>query len=143
MAQLVYIGVAALSGAAQLYKGKKAQDLKEQEAEGYRDAAKRRMAAATHEMAEERRNKEFMYSRALAVSAASGTATGSVGIINQLADINAEGEYRILARLYTGQDEAAGLRFRAEAAIREGESARDASKVNAIVSAVSSYAAFA
>lgn len=137
------LAISAVMGAAQLYKGKKAKSLKQQEAEGYRDAAKRRMAAATQEMAEERRDKEFMYSRALAVAAASGGGTGAAGIVNLLADINAEGEYRILSRLYTGQDEAAGLRFRAEAAIREGESARDAYYVNAVTSAVSSYAAFA
>jgi len=137
------LAISAVLGAAQLYKGKKVQDLKEKEAEGYRDAAKRRMAAATQEMAEERRNKEFMYSRALAVAAAQGGSTGSVGVINLLADLNAEGEYRMLAKLYTGQTEAEGLQFRAEAAIREGKSARDAAKINAITSAVSSYAAFA
>ncbi len=140
MAQLA---IAAVMGAAQLYKGKKAQSLKEREAEGYRDAAGRRMAATTHELAEEERNREFMYSRALAVAAASGTATGSAGIVRQLADINAEGEYRLLSRLWAGQNEVEGLQFRAEAAIREGESAIDASRVDAITSAVSSYAAFA
>ena len=140
MAQLA---IATVMGAAQLYQGKKAQSLKEREAEGYRDAANRRMAAATREIAEEERNKEFMYSRALAVAAAQGGGTGSAGVVKLLADIIAEGEYRILSRLWAGQDEAEGLRFRAEAAIHEGKSARDASYVNAVTSAVSSYTAFA
>ncbi len=140
MAQLA---IAAVMGAAELWKGKKEERLKELEAEGYRDAAKRRMAAATREVAEEERNRDFMYSRALAVAATQGGSTGSAGVVKLLADLNAEGEYRILSRLYTGQDEAEGLRFRAEAAIREGKSARSASYVNAVTSAVSSYAAFA
>ena len=136
--------IAALAtGGAQLYKGKQQEKLKEQEARGYREAGKRRMAVATHEIAEEERNKEFTYSRALAVAAASGGGTGSAGIVKALSDLNAEGEYRMLSRLFVGQDEAEGLIFRAEAAEREGKAAIDASRISAVTSAVSTYAGFA
>jgi hypothetical protein len=136
MAQLA---VAVVMGAAQIYKGAQQKKLKEQEAVGYRDAARRRLGVAHREMAEERRNKEFMYSRALAVMGAQGATQADPGINALLADLNAEGEYRVLSRLWAGQNEAEGLQFRADAAIREGRAAVKASYVNAVTSAVSAY----
>jgi len=125
---------------ASAYKGAQQKKLKDQEAIAYTEAADRRMAAATAEMAEERRKKEFMYSRALAVAGAQSGRTSDPGITTLLADLNAEGEYRILSKLWTGQTEAEGLRFRAEAARREGKAAYQAGIINGITSAVSSYA---
>lgn len=138
MAQLA---VAAVMVVGSLYKGAQEKKLKEEEAVGYRQAANRRMAAATREMAEEERNKETMYSRALAVAAASGGGT-QYGVTKILADLNAEGEYRIFSRLWSGEDEAEGLRFRADQAEREGDAAVQASYINAVTSAVSAYNSF-
>ena len=139
MAQIAII--AAMAG-GQLYKGAQAKKLKEREAQGFRDAAMRRKGVAHREMAEERRKKEFMYSRALALAAFSGAGVDDPGMVTLLGDLNAEGEYRILSRLYAGENEAEGLLFRAEAARREGKAARSASYINAITSAVSAYSAF-
>lgn len=136
MAQLAVMAVMAIG---QLYKGKQQQKLKEREAQAYLDAADRRQAAMTHEAAEEGRKRDFMYSRALAVAGAQSGDTTDVGVQSLLSDLNAEGDYRVLSTIWTGQTEAEGLRFRADAARREGDAAKDASYVNAVTSAVSGY----
>ncbi len=137
MAQLA---VAAALGIGQLYQGRQIKKLKDKEAEGYMDAAGRRRAAAHREMSEEQRKKEFMHSRAIAVAAAQSGNTSDPGIVRLLGDLNAEGEYRILARLWAGENEAEGLEFCAEAARREGDAAVGASYINAVTSALSGYA---
>lgn len=135
------IAVVAVMAVGALYKGQQEKKLKEQEAKGYQEAATRRLAAASREVSEEERNKEFMYSRALAVSAASGGGTGN-GVTKLLSDLNAEGMYRMMSRLWVGQDEAEGLRFRAEQAEREGDAAVKASYINAVTSVVSTGSGF-
>jgi hypothetical protein len=119
------------------YKGYMAKKLKEEEAQGYRDAAGRTMAITSREMAEEIRNKELMHSRAIVVAGMSGAGTD--GITKLLGDLNTEGEYRIMSVLWNGLNEAEGLQFRAEAAEREGKAAQTAGIIDGITSAVSAY----
>lgn len=119
------------------YKGYQAKKLKEQEAQGYREAAGRQMAITSREMAEEIRNKELMHSRAIAVAGMSGA--GTQGLTKYLGDLNTEGEYRVMSVLWNGLNEAEGLQFRAEAAIREGKAAQTAGIIDGITSAVSAY----
>jgi len=120
------------------YKGYEAKKLKEQEAKGLREAAGRRMAATSREMSEEIRRKEYMHSRALSVAAASGAGTEG-GVVKLLADLNAEGEYRVLSVLWAGKNEAAGLMFAAESAEKAGDAAQTAGIIDGITSAVSAY----
>jgi len=136
---MAQIAILASKYAVTLYKGMQVEKLKEREAIGFEEAARRRLGAAHMEAAEEERNKKFIYSRALAVSAASGAGTSDPGMVALFGDLNAEGEYRILSRLYAGEDEAEGLRYRAEIARREGEAARKGAAVTGIVSAISDY----
>lgn len=136
MAQLA---VAAVMFVGSVYKGRQQQKLKEREAIAYEDARDRRVAAMTREIAEERRRKEFMYSRGLAVAGAQGATQADPGIHALLSDLNAEGEYRMLSVMWTGLDEAQALRYRADAARREGQAAWEAGIVSGITSAVSSY----
>jgi len=136
MAQLAVMAVMA---AGQLYKGKQAHDLKQREKQAYLDAADRAQAAMTYEVQEERRRREFMYSRALAVAGAQTGDPSDAGIQTLLADLNAEGDYRILSTIWVGVEEAEGLRFRAEAARREAEGAKKAGRIGAITSAISGY----
>jgi hypothetical protein len=119
------------------YKGYQAKKLKDQEAEGLREAAGREMAMTTREMQEHIRNKELMHSRAIAVSGASGA--GTEGLDKLLGDLNTEGEYNVMAVLWNGLNEAEGLQFRAEAAEREGKAAQTAGWIDGITSAVSAY----
>lgn len=136
MAQLA----AVAGGVGQAIKAWQIQKLKIEEAKAFREAKNRSMAATTREMAEEERNKEYMHSRALALAAASGGGVDDPGVVKVLADLNAEGEYRIMSRLWSGQNEAEGLIFRAEAAKREGDAAILAGMVNVVTSAMSAHA---
>jgi len=133
------LAVAAVMFVGSAYKGKEKQKLKEREATAYEEARDRRMAAATREVSEERRKKEFMYSRALAVTGSQGGTMSDPGIHALLSDLNAEGEYRMMSVLWTGADEAAGLRYRADAARREGQAAFEAGVIDGITSAVKGY----
>ena len=136
MAQIALMAVGSL---AALNRGAQARKLKYQQAEGLDAAANRRMAATTADVAEAERKKKFMYSRALAIAAASGAGVDDAGMVALLGDLNAEGEYRVMSKLWVGQQETEGLRFRAEAARREGESALEAGYLNAVTSVISSY----
>lgn len=138
MAQLA-IAVAAASFVGSAIKGHKQRKMKLEEARAYRQAAARRMSAMTREVAAEERNKHEMYSRALAVAASSGAGVDDPGVVALLGDLNAEGDYRILSTIYTGQNEAQGYNYRAEAARREGDAAWEAGLINGVTSAVSSY----
>jgi len=125
-----------------LNRGSQIRKQKYQEAEAYRDASMRRMAATTREAAEERRKKERMHSRAIAVSAASGAGVDDPSVVAALGDLNAEGEYRVLSTLWSGQDAAAGLQFRSEAARREADTALDIGFMGGVNSAFATYNAF-
>ncbi len=128
---------AVAGGAAEAVKAWKKHKLKLQEAQAFRDAKNRSMAATTREMAEEERTKEFMHSRALAVAAASGAGVDDPGMVKVLADLNAEGEYRVMSRLWAGQDRAEGLIFRSEVAKREADDALVEGAFNVVASAMS------
>ena len=136
MAQIALMAVGSL---AALNRGAQARKLKYQQAEGLDAAANRRMAATTADVAEEERTKKFMYSRALAIAAASGGGVDDAGMVALLGDLNAEGEYRVMSKLWVGQEEAEGLRFRATAARREGENALEAGYLNAATTVISSF----
>ncbi len=130
---------AIASGGAQAYKAHQIQKNKLREAQAYRDAKNRSMAGTTREMAEEERNKELMHSRAIALAAFSGGGVDDPGMVKILGDLNAEGEYRIMSRLWAGQNEAEGLIFRAEAAKREADDAYTAGIINVITASAGAY----
>lgn len=132
--------VAAIAaGGAEAYKAHQVKKNKLREAQAYRDAKNRSMAGTTRDMSEEARKKELMHSRAIAVAAASGGGVDDPGMVKILGDINAEGEYRIMSRLWSGQNEAEGLIFRAEAAQREADDAYSAGIINVITAGTGAY----
>ncbi len=131
---------AVAAGGAEAIKAFQRHKLGIEEAEAFRDAKNRSMAATTREIAEEDRDKEYMHSRALAIAAASGGGVDNPGVVKVLADLNAEGEYRIMSKLWSGQNEAEGLVFRAEAAEREADAALLAGAFNTVSSAMSAGA---
>ena len=131
----------AAAGGAELMKAHAIEKAKLREAEAYVDAKNRTMAATTHDIAELQREKEFMHSRALALAAFSGGGVDDPGVVKILGDLNAEGEYRIMATLWAGQNEAEGLLFRAKEAKREASSARQAGIFNALTAGMSAHAA--
>ena len=136
MAQLAMLVVGVASS---LNKGVQTNKVAYGQAEAIRDSKNRNMAATTANISERQREKENMYSRALAVSAASGAGVDDPGIVNLLGDLNAEGEYRILAELYTGSSEAEGLRNDSLMAMRAGDAAQQASYMEAATTVLSAY----
>lgn len=120
---------------AKLYQGYQLRKQKEAEAVALREARNRRMAATTRDMAEEERRKEFMQSRAVALAAASGGGVDDPTVVNLMGDLAAEGEYRVMAKMWRGLDEAEGLTFRAEAARREGRAAFEGGVISTMTDA--------
>ena len=143
MAQLAFVAATGLG----IYGQKKAGD--EAEESGARTAAElkrqadARRAAGTREAAEEQRNAELAYSRALAVAAASGGGVSDPTVVKILADLQAEGDYRVLSRLYTAEDEAQGIQYRSEVALREGRARKKLSRFGMASTALSGAATFA
>ena len=132
--------VAAIAkGGAEAYKAFQLKGRKIEEAEAYRDAKNRHMAGTTREMSEEARNKELMHSRAVALAAASGGGVDDPGVVKILGDLNAEGEYRIMSLLWSGQNAAEGLLYRAEQATKEANSAMTAGIINALTAGTEAY----
>lgn len=127
---------AAVAG-GHLYKAWQIKKNKQREAAALRDAKNRTMAATTREMAEEERNREYMHSRAIALAAASGAGVDDPTMVKLLGDLQAEGKYRVMSRLWSGQDDAEGLIFRAEAAQREANTAMTVGAINAVTSVLS------
>lgn len=103
------------------------------------EAANRRMAATTADMAEAKREKDYMASRAVAVASAQGAGLDDPTMVNVLGDLNAEGEYRIMANLYTGSSETEGIRYEAQEAYRSGEAALQSGYASAAKTLMSEY----
>jgi hypothetical protein len=137
MAQLAVVAVMAVSS---IYKGMKTQEAAYEQADFVRDARNRSMAGTTARIGELERDKELMYSRALAASAASGAGIDDPGLVKLFGDLNAEGEYRVMAELYTGSSEAEGLRVQSRNLMSEGDAAHKAGWINAATTVLTSYA---
>lgn len=137
MAQIAVLAVMAVS---QIYKGTKEQEAAYNQAENVRDARNRGMAATTAEIGQLQDDKELMYSRALAVSASSGAGVDDPGLVKLFGDLNAEGEFRVMSKLYTGSSQAEGLRKESESLMKQGDDALTAGYVNAATTVLSAYA---
>jgi hypothetical protein len=138
MAQAVPFIAAAIAGGGQAIAAYKKSKYHDRRAIEYREAKNRRMAAATREAAEERRKQEYIHSRAVAVAAASGGGTGA-GVVKIFADLAAEGEYRVLSRLWQGQNDAEGFLAAAKA---EERASNDAITMGVVKSITSAFSAF-
>lgn len=139
MAELAkWAGIAgtALSVAGPIYAGSKASDAAGDEAEQLRRRAGARRGEAQRAAAEERRQNRFARSRAQAVIASQGGSLADPGAVNYMGDLEAEGEYAALARLYEGYDEAEGLDAAARARRREGKAARTAGYLRGFTNAL-------
>ena len=133
----IIAGVAAAGQAVSAYKKSKYHTRQALEA---MEAKNRRMAAATREAQEERRRAAFIQSRARAVSAASG-AGSDAGMVKIFADLAAEGEYRVLSRVWQGQNDAQGLLAQADANRKAASDAITMGIFNTVTTAFSTYAA--
>jgi len=140
MAQAAVLIVAAVVSA---YSAVKAGNAKKKAADDQatilRENADATRAVSQRAAAEEKRNKELAYSRGLAVAAASGGGVDDPTVVNILSDINAEGQYRILSRLYSGESAALDMESQASIIQKEGRAARTAGKLKAASTLLSAY----
>ncbi len=127
------------TGVMQWRAGSEAEKEGARTAEELRKRAGVRRAVGQREAAEEQRNAELAYSRALVVAAASGAGVDDPTVVKLFADLQAEGDYRVLSRLWVAEDEAQGIEFRSEVARREGKAKKRAYRAGAISSFAEAY----
>lgn len=137
MAQLAtvlpYITAAStiLAVDSQMQQGRQqAAQAKLQAIENKRDA-NAEAAAAQREAMIERKKARNLKSRALAVAAASGGSASDPTVVNQLTEIDAQGELNALNALWAGQTTEAALRRGADTAYRTGRAYRSAGNTRA------------
>jgi hypothetical protein len=130
MAQAIPIGL-AVAGAAVSAGGtilgansEKAQLYKE--AEQLDIQAGKERASSQRSAMEERRQAATVSSRALALAAASGGGASDPSIVNNIANIEGEGEYRALTSLYNGEETAQGQEAEADNRRTEGRNVKKA-----------------
>lgn len=101
------------------------------EANQMQEQALEERGAAQRDSIEQKRQAKLVESRALAISAAGGSA-GGVTDINIAGDIKAEGKYRSMSALFEGEERARGLETGAAVRRYEGREARRAGNIAAI-----------
>lgn len=79
---------------------------------------------------EQRRQARLLQSRALARAAATGGASDPT-VVNILANLEGEGEYRALTALYEGEERARNSEMQADARRREAKNAKKAGLIQA------------
>ena len=131
MAEALAIGGSVLKAGGTLFSsGAQAKSLKS-EARQLDTKAGLERASSQREAMEERRKARLLQSRGLAVAAASGGGADDPGVVNILADIAGEGEYRSLTALYEGNERAFGLESEAKARRKEAKNVKTAGYIGA------------
>lgn len=105
--------------------GNQFRDTSEFTARQYDIEAGQAIAGAQRQALEQRRRATLTQSRALALAAASGGAS-SPGVIDLIADIEGEGNYRAMTAMYEGESAARQYRMSAAARRYEGAMAKQA-----------------
>lgn len=144
MAHMIPIGLAvagtALSaGGSIIGANSEAKELRREAAQLEAGAGRER--ASSHRAAmEEKRQARLAASRGLALAAASGGGADDPTVVNLLAGIEGEGEYRALSALYEGDQTALGMEAEAAARRRGAKSTKKAGLVKAAGTILSSGA---
>ena len=107
-------------GGGQLIQGFSASRAAEAEAAQLRERAMATRAEAGAAAREEKRQSRLKQSRAQAVGASSGASLDDPTFVNLMGDIEAEGEYRALSRMYEGETSARSDERLAKARKRQG-----------------------
>lgn len=139
MAQLATVAMIAgtvMSATGSVGAGNAAKKSADDEADQLNRRAIARRGEATAMAGEERRQARLKVSRARAVGAASGASLDDPTFVNLTADLEAEGEYGALTRMYEGHEEAAGIDEGAAARRREGKAMAKAGRTRAITTAL-------
>lgn len=137
MSQVLAIGGKLVEGVGSIVGGNsQAKQLKSEAKQLERNAGLER-ATSQRQSIEERRQAELASSRALALAAASGGGADDPTVVNTIADIEGEGEYRALTALYNGDQSARGMEDEAAARRKEAKNIKRASIFKAVGSVLS------
>lgn len=127
----------ALTAASQLEQGKALEQEGEFTARQLERKANLVKASSQRGALEIERQGKLEQSRALAVAAASGGGASDPTVINHMAQLAGETNYRKMVSLYEGEEQAQQLMGEARAARRGGKSARRTSRLQAITTVLS------
>lgn len=131
------VGGAALSAGGSIIGAKaEAREMRREAAQLEAQAGLER-ASSQRQAIDERRQARLAASRGLAVAAASGASADDPTVVNILADIEGEGEYRALSALYSGEESARGMEADAKARRRGAKATKTAGYLNAAGSILS------
>lgn len=141
MAQMIPLGLtlagAALSGGGHILgSNSEAKELRSQATQLEANAGLER-ASSQRAASDERRQARLAASRGLAVAAASGGGVDDPTVVNTLARLEGEGEYRALTALYNGEETARGMEQQAAANRRGAKATKKAGYLNAAGSILS------
>lgn len=135
MAQAIPIGLAvagsALSaGGSIIGANSEAKEMRREAAQLETQAGLER-ASSHREAIDRKREARLAVSRGIAVAAASGAGVDDPTVVNLLARIEGEGEYRALSALYEGEETARGMEAEAAARRRGAKSTKKAGLIKA------------
>lgn len=144
MAHAIPLGLAlaggALSAGSTIIGAKaEARELRREAVQLETQAGQER-ASSQRQAIDERRQARLAQSRGLAVAAASGAGADDPTVVNLLAGIEGEGEYRALSALYSGEESARGMEAEAAARRRGAKATKRAGLVKAAGTIISSGA---
>ncbi len=133
-AQLAIMAGKGLSAYGSYSAGKaKKEDLYAQARALIRNAKVTR-AASQRAASDERKLADLAISEAIANAAASGAGASDPTVINLLAGLEAEGEYRALSQMFLGEEEAEGMEIQARYKRKSGRAAKRAGVLGAVKS---------
>lgn len=127
---LAVAGAALSAGGSIISANSEAKELRREAVQLETNAGLERASSQRRAM-EERRQAGLAASRGLAVAAASGGGVDDPTIVNLLAGIEGEGEYRALTALYEGEESARGMEAEAAARRRGAKSTKTAGLIKA------------
>ena len=141
MAQAIPIALAVggkvvEGGGALIGSRGEAKQLKEQARQLRRNAGDTR-AAGQRQAIDVRREIDVVQSRALALAAASGADASDPTIVNNIARLEGEGEYRALTALYNAETEALGQEDEARTKLKEANNVKKAGLIKGASSLIS------
>ena len=142
MAELVMLAGVGISAYGKVKAGDERRRSAYIEAGQLDDKADVTRGATQREAAREKLIADYTGSTALAVAAASGAGVQNVNVLNLMAEIEAEGEYRAASRLYSGEQEAQGMEDAADNLRRGGDADRKVGRIQGASTILTGYTTF-
>lgn len=134
---MLAVGSTALNALGSIHQGESEKAAADFRAKQLRHRANQAAGQGQRAAIEEKRQASILAGRAQAVAAASGGGATDPTVINRIAGIVSEGEYRALTALYEGDSESDALKNSAIISKFEGKQAQRAGYIKAVGSILS------